>query len=64
MPLQSEEDVPLKNCSVGNYLPSNLEENADHSSGLDIDIDNDNAVSDTEHEMDSSEPLRLYPKRH
>lgn len=56
--------MPLKNCSVGNYLPSNLEENADHSSGLDIDIDNDNAVSDTEHEMDSSEPLRLYPKRH
>lgn len=61
LPLQSEEDVPLQNCAVGEDLPLNLEKNAGHSSNNDIDIDN--AVSDSESEMDSPKSVRLYPKR-
>lgn len=53
---QSKEDLLLQNCSVGDDLPLNLEKNADHSPSHDIDIDSDNAVSDSDHEVDSSKP--------
>jgi len=42
-------------------LPLNLEENVPCSSHGDI--DSDNGVNDSECEMDSPKPLRLYPKR-